>query len=961
MHIILFSLLPAALASTCTDRLPLLSYSFTATDCATGTFYDDISETFALDRNLTGTACLSHNGFPYAKNGVQLVNNPTSHRRMRSRLPIDQSNLLFMSEPYSPVRPFTIEFIMSYGDGDLGSGSFASLLGIHSPTTFIDSSLSLSFYYQELRAYYAPQTVDTYLGPGVDPRGYADNLYLGNLQAINSPTFAAADLIESGVPVYYAIVFNGPAIASQFIDPGGPGFINVTMYLGNPGTGAVKSTYDEFTYSQVKTSAIFPSTYYLHVGEAVDLVTDFSNSLNGTFHHLAFFDTAFADADVLARVSMNLANAVPSSIDASLSLLQHSTPQLIPFDLATYTYDDDGDAITSLVIQTLPARGQLYHQGVAITTTGIAVTDLTNFTYNANNATAYTIRNDTNCTSAGAFTSFTIKVTDALGTSVQASTVYICLVDVYDIPIVQDQTVGGIRLGNLTHFTLILVDPDDFYTPLSSSRLRDAQGNFTTTASVYFPTVVGLYGYLSSTNGSLCNEADVLIPNQLYTPILYQGTEQFLFCYVTNATTWGNDVFTAEVIDTTGFESAAAGIITFPVLNPLEACDSLSATSCLASTTEHPDYLSITLQGRDWFEDGVRGGLRYRLVTLPTYGTLFYINGSTRVPITALEENATTSFDGVLDYQPDVGYYNRLDGTTFVDLNGVGFYGCLVLVAPGCPDSFTYVVLLEYANGTDLLVSDEAGTFTIYVESEYTVVTSITAPTPITVYMNQTYYFTGEGNTISIQDYDTDLHWIGVELTTNEDYVGFDATPQEYRTSNYYWSECTQGVELAVCNRVVFFSTLSYANAMLARTFLHSDTGVRNLTSKLTVYVYKPNPPLTFDEGGLIVGEDDILDSPQKTKVIYMINGNSTGSNGGGSTLLYTIILFGGVAGALILSCVACCGSIASTCTFIPAAFLYLGYVFLVGLGLVLRGMFLTTKWCLCGSRTSAKVDTKVN
>ena len=128
----------------------------------------------------------------------------------------------------------------------------------------------------------------------------------------------------------------------------------------------------------------------------------------------------------------------------------------------------------------------------------------------------------------------------------------------------------------------------------------------------------------------------------------------------------------------------------------------------------------------------------FHLSTLPKNGTLYFSEadgsrGDATVSVPVDVEDRADSFPN-LWYQSTEGFFTRLGSSTYGRF-GVGWKGCPLAVAPGCPDSFLFTI-----NGSDVEANytiEVENVFESIPEPEYTdkttivVVTGLTATTRI--------------------------------------------------------------------------------------------------------------------------------------------------------------------------------------------------------------------------------------
>ena len=325
-------------------------------------------------------------------------------------------------------------------------------------------------------------------------------------------------------------------------------------------------------------------------------------------------------ADFNACLIQNFDNLVssPTSADKTLSVDEDGTLTFANADFAFF--DSDGHAFSSVIISSLPAKGTLFHNGVAVSASDIAneteYTDRSLFTYQpvaGENGVAYT--------------TFGFKVKDNSGDAgTEVSTNYTMTInvnDVNDLPTTDDVTsataiqsdAGGSAIDDLTG-----ADTDGTVTAFVIKTLPDA-AHGTLTLADGTPVTVGQELTTAQAAGLL------------FDPV---GTYN------------GPATFTYAAKDDDGGEDASPATFTINISNTPPETNDFTNTASIASGAAGTDIDDLT--GSD--ADGTV--ITFVINTLPTatHGVLTLSDGT---PVTAGQE-LTVAQANALKFDPVAGF-----------------------------------------------------------------------------------------------------------------------------------------------------------------------------------------------------------------------------------------------------------------------------------------------------------------
>jgi hypothetical protein len=625
-------------------------------------------------------------------------------------------------------------------------------------------------------------------------------------------------------------------------------------------------------------------------------------AFNGGVYSLQVWNTSMSNQDIRTRFEDNLpriSTIIPIVVNGTQIGVQ-GVPTVMDINTTDTLYIADAvQAYSFTILSPLPTQGYFSYEGVRVTTVPFTYTNATALTYTTNDPHASSIpEGSTTCDAALALDTLYYYASTRYQRSTTNARSYICIQDTPDRPTSSNVVTDAIALGNYTIFSIPVLDID----------IGTANESV-----VRFFEVTGTYGILvaSADEGTTCDEGSPLVADTGYPATTLGANPQWTFCYWANGpgSAYGNDTFPFQVEDNTGLVSALNYTVTAVVLYPVQGCSVPSSSPneegpCTVWTNESVS-VQLQLNGYDWRIPVEEQDVWFRVVTLPEHGVLYLTsNLSERV-------NNHTLYRGNLTYVPTGTYYNRVGPNGFATLLGTGLDGCItptsttscpcpLAVAPGCPDTFTFVVLSEPSGET----STEPSTFTLYVEVVLTTSIYLHAPSIITVAGNETYRFNTTDTAVYIIDPDADLNWIGLDVSiVNVGVTGMDVSQVIYRNLTYYlWTQCAAAVELGSCGEVQVFGTATKLNEVLTQLYYMSLVSVRKKNAKLAVSVYKTTTPIAPNEAGTIPNLGSITNIAQAVKVITM-NSSDPNTDDSGSLFYYYLFVVAIICGFGICIC----------------------------------------------------------
>jgi hypothetical protein len=503
-------------------------------------------------------------------------------------------------------------------------------------------------------------------------------------------------------------------------------------------------------------SAVFKSTIVSPLVDTFASGTRISSGFPYVFASVKSIPTVFVNQSV----SWNARGLV--SYDMSSLLVSSS----LNYDAAKHVF----------VIGTLPTQGTLYVGSTPITTPNTILSNTNVFSYVPTNSNVFSTLSNTVFASTPAFDTFTFFLRDTTRTypnrvdSFVTATATLYVVHSPRNPYAGNSSYSSVSRTSNTIVSVSVSDPDDSTTcttpgVVSTSRLYNGTKLIASTSIQFVTSTL-------NQNFGLLYMCDCATPITTFAwiPITsFCDPTQFTFCYLPRASPLnpsvlhGTDTFSFNIRDPSGLVSTVPGTLNVTLANPLTMTSSLvSETS--ANTAYYPNFVA---------KDSYTGRqLRFRITSLPKYGTLYKNGGNT--PIVIGDEFQTgpdgkTIVANSIQYVPYSGYFNFVryagsstsgwpySGNTDPFVSGLVFQtgtfvatprasfadktanrifanllnqpidGCVGLVpasscrcninvAPGCPDSFQ-LVIVAYVSAN--LVSDVSDPFTasVYVQA----------------------------------------------------------------------------------------------------------------------------------------------------------------------------------------------------------------------------------------------------
>jgi hypothetical protein len=420
-----------------------------------------------------------------------------------------------------------------------------------------------------------------------------------------------------------------------------------------------------------------------------------------------------------------------------------------------------------------------------------------------------------------------------------------------DLPIAVPVTFGPTHAGLTTVFTLQAKSGVDGQIPPSPYRVRDNATYYNNATRMSFPTLVqGTYGALYGYNGTSCTVP--LVKGVWYAPL---GQQNFTFCYVGqryNPGLWGNDSFPFEVLNRLNMTSEPSNA-TFIGSNPLYGCPtttpipSNNENVCTSYGYQNPSIIPLLLQGNDSF--GGRN-LSFKLTSLPSSGTL-YLSNNTLDPayINSIIPVSNTSKPN-LYYRGNTYFFTRWGCCSYANPLGVGFNGCSISVAPGCPDTFYYLVVASDGNTSSL------NTYNVQVEGVFNPLPQPIVPdqTIITLSVNVPYFFNTVGDMFGIVDMNQDEFMVLMAFNANQGLVGLQLTPEQQKQYGLTFIDCAENPDFG-CSQLSFYGYPSILNAILPHLFIVAETSFTG-SGRILISWWMPSPDGVTNANVL-----DLLDS----------------------------------------------------------------------------------------------------
>lgn len=499
-----------------------------------------------------------------------------------------------------------------------------------------------------------------------------------------------------------------------------------------------------------------------------NVVSPLVDAFNGSRIQTAFPYVFASVQSIVPGLFVNQSVSWTSSLaayDVSSVLVQHT----LYYNSARHVY----------VIGTLPTRGTLYMNGVPIQVPNTVLPYGLGLVYVPQNAKQFSGVDASSIASLNTppLDTFTFFVRDTLRSypnradSLTTATANVYVVDSPSPPSVQNVTLTSVPRTTNTIVAVAVTDPDDSDTSypnpgsiLSPSRLLNGTKLISSVAIqlVNSPTLQN-FGVLY-----MCDCA-TLVPQGTWLPITsFCDATQFTFCYIPRSSgplnpsvLRGSDVFSFFVRDPTLLVSTTTGQVSITLVNPL------TITSNLITETVKSTSVPLGFIGADSYSGRQ---LRFRVTSLPSHGHLLKANGNSVL----MGDEFPTGGDGKtilansLQYVPNTGYFNfvRYGGSatsgwpftlgtdpflsavfrsgtyipiprqSFADMSSNRVFSnllnqpidgcvgqstpstcrCSAGTSPGCPDTFT-VVLVAYVSGTVVSDTSDVYTASMYVQA----------------------------------------------------------------------------------------------------------------------------------------------------------------------------------------------------------------------------------------------------
>jgi hypothetical protein len=266
-----------------------------------------------------------------------------------------------------------------------------------------------------------------------------------------------------------------------------------------------------------------------------------------------------------------------------------------------------------------------------------------------------------------------------------------------------------------------------------------------------------------------------------------------------------------------------------PTMSPTMQPNGLLANDTSASGLEDA-YIPVTLVG----SDSHGRNTSFYVVTFPTVGGLYTLDGTTYTQITSSSELFLTTTTPTFYYLGSLHYFTRAGTNTYVNGLGKGFNGCALTVAPGCPVTFTFGVAVT----VDPTIVSAAATCSIQIQNVFTnLSTPYVIPSPQATQLN---IMTDTGTWFTLVDYDQDLYMVLVSFTTNRGKIGYILTSDEQNQPGLTFQSCQSSLDLG-CDTVTYYGYPSLVLFVIEQGFVEPTTANPN-TGLIKYQAWKPAP-----------------------------------------------------------------------------------------------------------------------
>ncbi len=647
------------------------------------------------------------------------------------------------------------------------------------------------------------------------------------------------------------------------------------MYVGDP-TAEILLKCTSATAPKYAARFLFTSADYVHIGSKADTVDGSQTGMPGEYRHVAVYAQAMSPTEALFRYKAPLINALPVTPGGIISMvLQQNESITLQLNSTTYAYDFDGDQIVAIELATFPQAGAMYIDGVQVVGDNTSFDPLVStLTYYVIQPQAYSMPLGASCNSTYEYASFSFRVSDATGQSLDTTTIRMCVENTPDTPYSPDVTISQVYVGQKRMFTIDLTDVD----------FDPRRDNYSEVERILFYQEQGTYGRLRrSLTGEEC-DGSYMTAGHWYPWVVYEGITQFRFCYETstaNASAYGVDIFVFKSRDLTGLESPNA-TITATLVAPLQICPTefiphpiaeLDGADevCASASDEYPEYVPVYLQAADLFtyygELDPPRSVAFYVTVFPTYGTLYLASGA-NASATAVTVNTTAIPDvpagatyPPLWYRGPSGFFTRIGALTYVNGIGLGIDGCAHTIAdvdgtscrcavseePGCAEIIEYYAKATHPSTGDVEQSDATLPYSIHVLSTFSEMRSVVVPTS-GISITTSTAVTHTPFVIAFDDLDDDAYMIGVNI-----YVylrQLDLTidlPAADLVTNSNWtftSECGTVSDITEgCTTITAYAYPTRMQYLLSKlVVITRSKTISQVHSRIYVQLYKPSP-----------------------------------------------------------------------------------------------------------------------
>lgn len=534
----MFSIITQTFSSSpvCVALVPVLSIPFLQTQCISGTFNVNYLGNFPIPRSSTETTCITRNGFSYASNGVQSLSETYPSGTVSSS---GIQNTAFALFSYGQAaQSYTFEFWLT-ADFQLHDDDYSLMEIGYAAGSGQTVAFELSYGRNQLCVSNAINSNTTAITATCISYS-AMQTAISSASPLNVPSFlvtTAAQTTLAYLVVQVQTIQSGYSFPWQYIQ-------TLSVYFGLPSTGQLMyTTFNDTTRTSstlgVNNSITYSfatamSNYFLRFGSGGNPTYTGINNYLGELHYFGMYDQVLNSTQVIEQFTAGPINSLPVVSSAGFLFYQNTTGTC-NLNQPTIVYDFDGHSITWFTIVTLPSAGTLLVNGtIKITSAGTTIPTSSPLSYEPP-TTGFSVPPGTStCVSNEAYTSFTFTATDSVGgSSPLAGTAYLCIINVYSIPVSPLVTLPIIYEGTSEIFTLYPTDADNFQQSISASRTQDNITTYSPDVRIMFSDITcGQYGCIQiTTDGVNCNGGNAL-PMIWYPPIVFSnGSSEFRFCY----------------------------------------------------------------------------------------------------------------------------------------------------------------------------------------------------------------------------------------------------------------------------------------------------------------------------------------------------------------------------------------------------------------------------------------------